>query len=160
MRAYRIYSGRGEQALERIERASAPLGADATINYVEHPAWDEKVLELTGGRGVDLVVEVGGHATLNRSVKATRTGGTLALVGGVSGFASQLEIVPLLVDAKRLVGIAVGSRAMLADLSRFVERARMQPAVDRVFAFDQTPEAYAYLESGRNFGKVVIEVKR
>jgi len=77
----------------------------------------------------------------------------------VSGFASELEIIPLLVASKRLIGISVGSRAMLEDLSRFVEHARIRPAIDRVFPFDQAPEAYAYLESAKHFGKVVIEVE-
>lgn len=142
----------------KLERARA-LGADATINYLAHPEWEQDVLRLTSGKGVDLVVEIGGHGTLNRSVAATRAGGTVALVGGVSGFASELEIIPLLVAAKRLIGIAVGSRAMHEELTRFVELARIRPVIDRVFAFDQAPEAYAYLESAKHFGKVVIEVK-
>jgi NADPH:quinone reductase-like Zn-dependent oxidoreductase len=134
------------------------LGADATINYRSAPEWQDEVLRLTGGRGVDLVVEVGGHGTLERSIAATRTGGTVALVGGVGGLATTLDIVPLLVAAKRLIGIAVGSRAMFEDLNRFVAQARIRPAIDRVFGFDEAREAYAYLESARHLGKVVIRV--
>lgn len=141
----------------KLERAKA-LGADETINYRQQPQWQENVLRLTGGQGVDLVIEVGGHDTLSRSVAATRIGGTVALVGGVSGFASPLDIIPLLVGSKRLTGIAVGNRAMLEDLARFVGHARIHPAIDRTFGFDQAREAYAYLESAKHFGKVVIEV--
>lgn len=141
----------------KLERARA-LGADETINYRQHPEWQDDVLRLTSDKGVDLVVEVGGHDTLNRSVKATRIGGTVALVGGVSGFASALDIIPLLVGSKRLIGIAVGSRAMLEDLVRFVAHARIRPVIDRTFRFDEAREAYAYLESAKHFGKVVIEV--
>jgi NADPH:quinone reductase-like Zn-dependent oxidoreductase len=142
---------------EKLERARA-LGADETINYRKQPEWQENALQFTGGNGVDLVIEIGGHGTLNRSVAATRTGGTVAVVGGVSGFASELEIMPLLIGAKRLIGITVGSRVMLEDLSRFVQHARIRPAIDRSFDFDQAREAYAYLEAAGHFGKVVIEV--
>jgi NADPH:quinone reductase-like Zn-dependent oxidoreductase len=142
---------------EKLKRARL-LGADETINYRTVPDWHQEVLRLTGGRGVDLVVEVGGRGTLNRSVAATRTGGTIAVVGGVDGFAAELDIVPLLIGAKRLVGISVGSRTMFEDLNRFVAAARIRPAIDRVFKFGQAREAVAYLSSAGHFGKVVIEV--
>jgi NADPH:quinone reductase-like Zn-dependent oxidoreductase len=142
---------------EKLKRARA-LGADETINYRTFPEWDQEVLRLTGGRGVDLVVEVGGHGTLNRSVAAARPGGTIALVGGVDGFAAELEIMPVLGGAKHLTGIVVGSRAMFEDLNRFVEAARIRPTIDRVFEFGHAPEALAYLKSGGHFGKVVVKV--
>jgi NADPH:quinone reductase-like Zn-dependent oxidoreductase len=142
---------------EKLARAKT-LGADETINYRTVPEWQNEVLRQTGGRGVDLVVEVGGNGTLNRSAAAARAGGTIVLVGGVNGFATQLEIVPLLTGAKRLVGIAVGSRAMFEDLNRFVAEAQIRPVIDRVFSFDQAREACAYLEAAGHFGKIVITV--
>jgi NADPH:quinone reductase-like Zn-dependent oxidoreductase len=142
---------------EKLKRARS-LGADETINYRTVPEWHQEVLRLTGGRGVDLVVEVGGHGTLNRSVAATRTGGTIVAVGGVDGFAAELEIMPLLTGAKRLIGISVGSRAMFEDLNRFVAAARIRPVIDRIFGFDQAREALAYLGSSGHFGKIVIDV--
>jgi NADPH:quinone reductase-like Zn-dependent oxidoreductase len=142
---------------EKLKRARS-LGADETINYRTVPEWDQEVLRLTGGRGVDLVVEVGGHGTLNRSVAATGTRGTIALVGGVEGFAAELEIMPLLVGAKRMTGIVVGSRTMFEDLNRFVSAALIRPVIDRVFEFGHAREALAYLSSGAHFGKVVIKV--
>jgi NADPH:quinone reductase-like Zn-dependent oxidoreductase len=142
---------------EKLVRARA-LGADETINYRTEPEWQSEVLRLTGGRGVDLVVEVGGNGTLNRSAAATRAGGTVVLVGGVGGFAAELEIAPLLNGAKRLIGIAVGSRAMFEDLNRFVAAAEIHPVIDRVFGFDQAREAYAHLQAAGHFGKIVIKV--
>jgi NADPH:quinone reductase-like Zn-dependent oxidoreductase len=142
---------------EKLKRARS-LGADETINYRTVPEWHQEVLRFTGGRGVDLVVEVGGHGTLNRSVAATGTRGTVALVGGVEGFAAELDIMPLLVGAIRLTGIVVGSRAMFEDLNRFVAAARIRPVIDRVFEFGHAREALAYLSSGGHFGKVVINV--
>jgi NADPH:quinone reductase-like Zn-dependent oxidoreductase len=142
---------------EKLERARS-LGADHTINYRTAPEWQNEVLQLTGGRGVDVVVEVGGHGTLNRSIAATRMGGTIAVVGGVSGFAAELAIVPLLVGAKRLVGIFVGSRTMFEELNRFVAAARIRPVIDRVFPFSRAREAYAHLKAAGHFGKIVIKV--
>lgn len=134
------------------------LGADETINYRTTSEWQEEVIRLTGGRGVDLTVEIGGRDTLNRSVAATRMGGTVVLIGGVAGFTAQLDIIPLLIGDKRLVGIGVGSRAMFEALNRFVSLVKIRPVVDRVFAFGQAREAFAYLEQAGHFGKVVIQV--
>jgi len=142
---------------EKLARAKA-LGADATINYRKVPEWQQEVLRLTGGEGVDLVVEVGGNGTLDRSVAAVRMNGTVALIGGVAGFTAGLQIMPLLVGAKRLVGITVGSREMFEHFNRFVSAARIRPVVDRVFAFDDAPKAIAQLEQGAHFGKLVIGV--
>jgi NADPH:quinone reductase-like Zn-dependent oxidoreductase len=142
---------------EKLERARA-LGADETINYRTVPEWQDEVLRLTGDRGVDLVVEVGGQGTLKRSVAATRMGGTIAVIGGVSGFGGEFEPLALISGAKRLTGIFVGSRTMAEDLYRFVETADIRPVVDRVFDFDRAREAYAHLEAAGHFGKVVIKV--
>jgi len=144
---------------DKLKRARA-LGADETINYRAVPEWQEEVLRRTSGRGVDLVIEVGGHGTLGRSIAATRLGGTLAVVGGLSGFSTELEIVPLLVGAKRMTGIFVGSRQMFEDLNGFIAHAAIRPVIDRVFPFEQAREALAHLESGKHFGKIVIKVGR
>jgi NADPH:quinone reductase-like Zn-dependent oxidoreductase len=142
---------------EKLQRARA-LGADETINYRTVPEWQQEVLRLTEGRGVDLTVEVGGDGTLNRSVAATRMGGTVALIGGVSGFTVRFDVIPTLVMATRLQGILVGSRAMFEDLNRFVAATGIRPVIDRVFSFDRASEAYAYLKAAGHFGKIVITV--
>jgi NADPH:quinone reductase-like Zn-dependent oxidoreductase len=141
----------------KLERART-LGADHTINYRTFPDWQNEVLRLTGGRGADLVIEVGGDGTLARSINCTRMGGTIAVVGGLNGFSTKLEIVPLLTGAKRLIGIFVGNRTMFEELNRFVAAARIKPVIDRIFPFDQAREAYACLKAGKHFGKIVIEV--
>jgi NADPH:quinone reductase-like Zn-dependent oxidoreductase len=113
---------------------------------------------LTKGRGVDLVVEVGGTQTLARSVNCARTGGSVAIIGGVSGFGGEFQPFSLIGGTRKLLGITVGSRIALEQLVRFVDVAGIQPAVDRVFQFDEAIQAYGYLESGHHFGKVVIQV--
>ncbi|WP_266157279.1 zinc-dependent alcohol dehydrogenase family protein [Dyella silvatica] len=139
----------------KLERARA-LGASATINYVEQPEWQEEVLRQTGGEGVNLVLEVGGQGTLARSMAATRMGGSIAIIGGVSGFGGEFNPFALITGAKHLSGIFVGSRSMAEDLVRFVEIHAIHPVVDKLFPFEQAVAAYAYLEAAGHFGKVVI----
>jgi len=139
---------------EKLARARQ-LGADFTINYRSTPEWQDEVLRRTGG--VHLAIEVGGTGTLKRSVAATRMGGTIAIVGGVSGFGGEFEPFALIGGARRLSGIYVGSRQMLEDLNRLVEVAAIRPVVDRVFPFAAAQEAYAFLDAGKHFGKVVIQ---
>ncbi|MDB5801286.1 MAG: NADPH:quinone oxidoreductase [Rhodocyclales bacterium] len=140
---------------EKLERARG-LGADETINYRTHPAWEQEVLRLTQGEGAHVTVEVGGAGTLARSVAATRAGGTIALVGVLTGVAADFNPFPLLFGAKSLTGILVGSREHQAQLQRLVETKQIRPVIDRVFSFAETPAAYAHLQSGQHFGKLVI----
>ncbi len=131
------------------------LDADEVINYQETPEWHKKVFELTGARGVDLVVEVGGAGTLERSIRSTRVGGVVALIGVVAGSA---EVDPRLVmsRAARLQGVIVGSLEMFAAMNAALTLAQLRPVIDRTFPFEEAREAYAYLQSGSHIGKVVI----
>ncbi len=142
---------------DKLARARE-LGADGVVNYRTHPQWAAEVLRLTKGEGVNLVLEVGGTGTLSNSVDATAVGGTVAIIGGVSGFGGELEPFKLINGARRLSGVMVGSRAMAEDLARFVEINRICPVVDRVFGFDQAGAAFEHLAGARHFGKVVISV--
>ena len=142
---------------DKLARARE-LGAHHTINYGSIPEWHEEVLHLTGNLGASVVLEVGGKGTVNRSVSAAAMGGTVAIIGGVSGFGGEVNPATLLSSAKRMVGIYVGSRTMLEDVMRFVDVAGVKPVIDRVFSFGQAQEAYRYMASGAHFGKVVIDV--
>lgn len=141
---------------EKLERVRG-LGASHVINYKTNPDWDKNVRQLTGGRGVDLIVEVGGAGTLPKSLRTVRLGGTIALIGVLSG-GGEFNPVPILMKNIRLQGIFVGSRRMFESMLRAVESHRLQPVVNRVFPFDQAVEAFKYLESGAHFGKVVIRL--
>lgn len=144
---------------EKLERARS-LGAAATINYKTTPEWQDEVLRLTAGRGVDLVLEVGGQGTLEHSIASVRMGGTVAIIGGVSGFGGELNPFELIRGAKRLSGIFVGSRSMFEDLNEFLSVTEIHPVIDRVFPFEQAYDAYIYLKNAGHFGKVVIEVSK
>jgi NADPH:quinone reductase-like Zn-dependent oxidoreductase len=142
---------------DKLQRARE-LGATHTINYRTHPEWQEEVLRMTRGAGAQVVLEVGGQGTVNRSIAATAMGGSVAIIGGVSGFGGEVNPASLLAGAKRLVGIYVGSRTMLEKVLGFAASSGLQPVVDRVFPFDAAAEAYRYMESGSHFGKVVVAV--
>jgi NADPH:quinone reductase-like Zn-dependent oxidoreductase len=142
---------------EKLARARA-LGADVGINYKSTPDWEAKVRELTAGRGVDHIVEVGGAETLPKSVRAARFGGHIALIGNLTG-RGGVDIVPIFMKSLRLDGVFVGSRAMFEDLNRAVAYARLRPVIDRVFPFEEAQDALRYMESGAHFGKIVIRVE-
>ena len=144
---------------DKLARARE-LGAHHTINYRSIPEWHDEVLHLTRNMGANVVLEVGGQGTVNRSVSAAAMGGTVAIIGGVSGFGGEVNPASLLATAKRMVGIYVGSRTMLEDVMRFADTTGVKPVIDRVFPFSQAQEAYRYMESGSHFGKVVIDVTR
>lgn len=132
------------------------LGADAVHNYKTDPAWDDWALAQTDGRGVDKVVEVGGPDTLNRSMKAVRFGGHVALIGVLSGTAGEVQTVQIVRKAIRLDGVYVGSRATFADLLRCITQHQMRPVLDSNFPLADTVSALKRLESGLHIGKVVI----
>ncbi len=140
----------------KIERL-IELGADGTVNYREREDWDRSVLELNGKRGVDHVVEVGGAGTLAKSLNAVRLGGHVALIGALTGAAS-FDPVTVFMKAVRLQGIFVGSRRMFEDLLKAVDVAKLEPVIDRVFAFEEVREALRHMESGAHVGKIVVRI--
>jgi NADPH:quinone reductase-like Zn-dependent oxidoreductase len=133
------------------------LGADGTVNYREREDWDHAVLEITGKQGVDHVVEVGGAGTLAKSLNVVRLGGHVALIGALTGPAG-FDPVTVFMKAVRLQGIFVGSRRMFEDLIKAVDVAKLEPVIDRVFAFDEVREALRHMESGSHFGKIVVRI--
>jgi len=139
----------------KLDRARA-LGADHTINYKTEPAWDKRVLEITGGRGVDLTLEVGGAGTLSKTCRATAFSGHVSLIGVLAGIAGEVQIGHILHKALTVRGIYVGSREMFAAMNAAIIKHRLEPVIDRVFAFSDSLEAFHHLETGQHFGKIVI----
>jgi NADPH:quinone reductase-like Zn-dependent oxidoreductase len=142
---------------EKLARAKA-LGADGGINYRTHPEWDKEVLKLTDGRGVDHVLDVGGSATLARSIGSVAVGGRVAMIGVLTGVGAASSPYGLLGKQASLQGVYVGSRGHFERMNAAVSTQRLEPVVDREFDFDDALAAYRHLDSGTHFGKVVIRV--
>ena len=141
---------------EKLARA-CELGANSLVNYRKNLEWDEEVLRLTNGVGVDHVVEVGGAGTLPRSIKAARTGGSISVIGVLTR-GEGIDPVKILMKSLRIQGIFVGSRQMFEDMNRAIQTCGLKPKIDMVFDFDQVPAALERLRNGTHFGKIVIRV--
>jgi NADPH:quinone reductase-like Zn-dependent oxidoreductase len=139
---------------DKLARARA-LGADAGTNYKTNPDWDKWARQQTAGAGVDVVVEVGGAGTLDRSLKAVKTGGHVALIGVLAG-GGTFNPVPVLMKAVRLQGVFVGSRAQFEAMNAIISQKQIRPIIDRTFPLADAPAAFRHLESGSHFGKVVV----
>lgn len=131
------------------------LGADHGLNYRRETEWGRKARAIAGG-GVDLVVEVGGAGTLSQSLRAVRTGGTIAMIGVLGGPAEPLQLPLVVMQQLRLQGVTVGSRAGFAAMLRAMEQAKMHPVLDRVYDFPQARVAYERMASGQHFGKIAV----
>lgn len=140
---------------EKLARARE-LGADHVINYRNEPQWGRKVLELTGGRGADIVVEVGGPGTLGQSIEAVRIGGHIALIGVLTGMGGEVPTAFLMAKQARLQGLIVGNRQEQQDFVRALEITGIRPIIDRTFSLDDLPNAFRHLESASHFGKIAV----
>ena len=140
---------------DKLERAKA-LGADHTINYRAVPEWGKAAAEWAGG-GVDHVVEVGGKDTFRQSIEAVRVGGTILVIGVLSGFAQEIALPSLFSKNLHVIGLSVGSRKMFEDMASAIGRSGIRPVIDRTFDFGDVPEALRLMERGGHFGKIAIE---
>lgn len=142
---------------DKLRRAKQ-LGAVAGINYRTTPDWEKDVREATGGGGVQQALEVGGKHTLPKTLASLAFGGHVALIGGLSEFGGEIPSGMLMGSNATASGLYVGSRADFEALNAFLTKHRIKPAVDKVFEFDAAPAAFAYMDSGALFGKVVIRL--
>ncbi len=149
-----IATSSSDEKLARVK----DLGADDVINYKTHPEWGKRVRELTDGRGVDLVVEVGGENTLGQSLDAARVGGSIVVIGVLGGYSSPIFIPILFSKNLRLIGISVGSRTQFEEMADAIARWKLKPIVDRVFPFEKLPDALKLMQQGGHFGKIVAQI--
>ncbi|MBV9227626.1 MAG: NAD(P)-dependent alcohol dehydrogenase [Acidobacteriaceae bacterium] len=140
---------------EKLERARS-MGANETINYKRNPDWEKQARQLTGGAGVDHIIEVGGSGTLPRSLKAVRMGGAISVIGALSGAEPNVTPVDILMNSVRVQGIYVGSRLMFERLNRAIELHAIKPVIDRTFAWTEFKEALRHMESQSHFGKICL----
>lgn len=142
---------------EKLERLRA-MGADHLINYRKDSYWGETARKLTGGRGVDHIIDVGGPSTLQHSMTAARVAGHISVIGILSGVAGQMEFVPALVKQLRMQGVLVGSRAQQQDMIRAIDANGMRPVMDRSFPMTDIVEAFRYQETNQHFGKICLDI--
>jgi NADPH:quinone reductase-like Zn-dependent oxidoreductase len=149
-----IATSSSEEKLEKLKR----FGAEAVINYKSVPEWGQRAKDLTDGRGVDHVVEVGGPATLAQSITACRLGGHIALIGVLTGFTAEVSIGALLSNQIRISGLSVGYRADQEDMIRAITANGLKPIIDRSFPLQEIAAAFKYYESQKHFGNVCLEL--
>ena len=141
---------------EKLAKAKA-LGADHGINYKQNPNWADQVLELTGGKGVDHVVELSGPGTLAQSIKAVRVGGHISLIGVLTGRGGEVPTSLLMAKQARLQGLIVGTRRQQEEYVAALNQAKLRPVVDKSFTLEKLADAFRYQESAGHFGKIVVE---
>lgn len=134
------------------------MGAEAVVDYNEHPDWHEQILALTGGDGVDKVVEIGGEKTIQKSVACTRLGGELGLVGFVTGFGGGLPPTDIMNRSVMLRGISIGPRQSFEAVLAVMASGNMRPKIGETFAFDDFASAYECIAASRHVGKIVINL--
>ncbi|KIJ61207.1 hypothetical protein HYDPIDRAFT_97118 [Hydnomerulius pinastri MD-312] len=142
---------------EKLQVATK-LGAHHVINYNKNPNWEDEVLKITAGRGVDHIIEVGGPNTIRKCIKAIKYAGQVHIIGFVSGGDSGIPVGAAIGKAITFRGILIGSVKQFEDMNRLFIARQIHPVVDRVFSFEQAIDAYSYLESQKHVGKVVIKI--
>jgi NADPH:quinone reductase-like Zn-dependent oxidoreductase len=141
----------------KLEQART-MGAHHTINYQTEPEWAKRIMEITGGRGVDLTLEVGGAGTLSKTLRATGYAGHISLIGVLSGISGEIQIGHILHKALTIRGIYVGSHAMFQSMNAAITKHRLEPVIDSVFTLGETPDAFRHLEAAQHFGKIIIRL--
>jgi NADPH:quinone reductase-like Zn-dependent oxidoreductase len=141
---------------EKLARAKA-MGANHLVNYRQQPEWSQAVREVTGGVGADLVIEVGGGGTIEQTMKAIRIGGHVAIVGVVGGLGGPFNTAMLITNSVKVQGLSVGSRDMFEAMCRAIELHGIRPVVDKVFPWTEAAAAFAAMQAGQHFGKIVLE---
>jgi NADPH:quinone reductase-like Zn-dependent oxidoreductase len=140
---------------EKLERAKA-LGADHLINYRATPDWAKAVRKITGNRGADHVVEVGGAGTFEQSLRAIRLGGKIAVIGILGGFVKDLNVAAIFGSNAFIHGVTVGNRAHFEAMTRAIEANGIKPVIDKRFDLERSRDAFESMKAGAHFGKIVV----
>lgn len=146
-----IITSKSDSKLEIAKK----LGADITINYQNFPDWDTEVLKVSSS-GVGNIIEVGGAGTLNKSIEVCRYGGTISLIGVLTGIKAEINTASILRKNLKVQGIFVGSRDCFEQMNKLIEKNKIHPIIDKVFKFNEVALAYDYLKAANHHGKVVI----
>ena len=149
-----IATSSSDEKLKRLKE----LGADHLINYKDTPDWGKKAKALTGGRGVDEVVEIGGPGTLAQSIAASKMGGHISLIGVLTGVSGEVPTAALFSMNITLSGITVGSASMQEDMIAAIEANGIKPVLDQTFPLDKIADAFGHQASQKHFGKIIVSI--
>ncbi|HET8708316.1 MAG TPA: NAD(P)-dependent alcohol dehydrogenase [Pseudomonadales bacterium] len=144
---------------EKLEKAQA-LGADHLVNYKEHPEWFKPVKALSGGEGVDLVVEVGGSGTLVQSLRSVRIGGHVSMIGVLTGVANTVPTAMIMAMNVAVKGITVAHQDDFKAMLRAMQQAKLKPQIGEVFGFEECAKAISTMQAAKHFGKIVLDYAR
>lgn len=147
-----IATSSSESKLKRLRE----LGAEATVSYRDRPDWGRQVLELTGGRGVDLAIDIGGASTLQQSITAAAVGAAVSIVGLVGGLTAQIDLAEVFQKNLRLDGIETGARTMLEEMIAWFEARNLIPVIDSCYSFNEGKRAFIHLRDGGHIGKICL----
>jgi len=142
---------------EKLERAKT-LGGDYFINYRSTPDWAKEVRRITGGRGADHIIEVGGAGTFEQSLRAVRLGGKIAVIGILGGFVKDLNVAAIFATNAHIHGVTVGSREQFESMTRAIDANGIKPVIDKRFSLDESREAFECMKAGAHFGKILLTV--
>jgi NADPH:quinone reductase-like Zn-dependent oxidoreductase len=142
---------------EKLARAEA-LGASILINYRETPDWDVALMKATDGQGASHILELGGPGTYDRSLRSVASGGKIVQIGVLTGFGPKPDLARLQWENADIIGVTVGSVEHFAAMNHFLAQNAIRPVVDRIYGFDEVPEAFARLRAGLHFGKIVVKL--
>jgi NADPH:quinone reductase-like Zn-dependent oxidoreductase len=140
---------------QKLELAKK-MGVKHLINYKSIPKWEDKVMEITNGVGVDHVVEVVGSDNINRSIEVVSLDGTISVIGLIDGFYGNINTAKIMSKEIRLQGIEVGSKEMFARMNKAIEVNKIQPVIEKVYSFDDARHALSSLQKGAHFGKISL----
>jgi NADPH:quinone reductase-like Zn-dependent oxidoreductase len=146
----------GITSSEAKQELMRELGAETVVDYSRHPEWQEQILDLTAGHGVDRVVDIGGTETVDRAARCTRIGGVISCVGFVSGRTGGIDPIVLVGRALNVSGYSMGNRTDFEAMLAAMTQHEIHPVLDRIFPLTETPQAYAHLAAARHVGKVII----
>jgi NADPH:quinone reductase-like Zn-dependent oxidoreductase len=141
---------------EKLARLKA-LGADHLINNKEDASWGRTAAELTGGRGVDAVVEIGGPGTMNQSIAISRIGGHISLIGVLTGWSGEITTAAAMGKNVTIKEITVGSRQEQEEMITAIDANGIRPVIDSRFPLDKIADAFAHQISQKHFGKICLE---
>lgn len=133
------------------------LGLDQGFESTNNPKWGDTIRKSTFGE-VDHAIELGGASTLSQTIKATRVGGEISLIGVLGGNDSEFNPLPIIMKSIKLQGIFVGSIEMFNKMNLVIEKNKIRPVIDKIYKFDDAHNAFAHMAKGNHFGKICIVI--